>query len=48
MDFYRHDQDGAHRVSGYAQPVFFEAELQGGVLNVPSEAYERLRELEAG
>lgn len=48
MDFRQHDAEGAHRVSGFARPVFFEADLKGGVLEVPREGYEQLRELEAG
>lgn len=48
MDFRQHDADGTQRVSGYARPLFFEAELEDGVLEVPPEGYQRLRELEDG
>lgn len=47
MSFYRHSADGAEEVDGFAQPIFFQAELEGGVLEVPEERYEDLRDLEA-
>lgn len=47
MSFRRHDGDGASKVEGYARPIFFQAELINGVLEVRPDLYERLRELEA-
>lgn len=48
LSFHRHGPDGATEVKGRARPLFFEAELVDGVLEVPPELYEELRELEAG
>lgn len=46
MSFHRHGPDGRRAVQGYSEPIFFQAELEGGTLQVPPEKYEDLRELE--
>lgn len=47
LSFNRHGSDGATQVKGRVRPLFFDAVLEGGVLDVPVELYEELRELEA-
>lgn len=47
LSFHRHGPDGATEVKGRVRPLFFEAELEGGVLEVPADLYEELRELES-
>lgn len=47
LSFRRHGPEGASEVKGHARSLFFEAQLEEGVLEVPSGLYEELRELEA-
>ena len=47
MEFLRPGPDGRQRkVKGYKQALFFQAELKGGKLVVPSEKYGELYKLE--
>ncbi len=46
MEFLRHDGCGTRVVSGFAQPLFFEARVEDGWLNVPHEKYMELYRLE--
>nr|WP_290908256.1 type I-C CRISPR-associated protein Cas5c [Anoxybacillus sp.] len=48
MEFLRHDETGTRTVSGFAQPVFFEAKVENGWLHVPTENYQQLYALEDG
>src|SRR5690606_28655306 len=48
MEFIRHDESSSRVVSGYAQPVFFQARIENGWLNVPREKYDELYRLEGG
>lgn len=41
VSFRTHDGDGGHVQAGRAEPVFFHARLERGVLEVPGELYER-------
>lgn len=47
MAFMRHGEEGARRVEGYAQALFFNAEVENGRVNVPPEKYQELYALEA-
>lgn len=47
MAFYRHDEDGTDTVDGFARPIFFQAKLEEGTLEVPREKYDDLHALEA-
>lgn len=46
LEFYKHGRDGRHVARGYAEALFFRAELRSGVLTVPSEKYKELCTLE--
>lgn len=46
LTFFRHGSDGSTQVPGYARPIFFEAELNKGALEVRAELYDELRALE--
>jgi len=48
MEFIRHDESSSRVVSGYAQPLFFQARIENGWLNVPKEKYDELYRLEGG
>ncbi|MGQ9921386.1 MAG: type I-C CRISPR-associated protein Cas5c [Desulfobacca sp.] len=48
MEFYRPSAQGPVKVSGYAQPLFFQAQVKGGVVAVPPEKYQELYRLEGG
>lgn len=47
MAFYRHDEDGTDTVDGFARPIFFQAKLEEGTLEVPRDKYDDLHALEA-
>jgi len=46
VDFLRHDRAGTRVTFGFAQPLFFEARVESGWLNVPQEKYMELYRLE--
>lgn len=46
LEFFKHGSQGSRRVWGYAEPVFFSAKLEKGVLKVPPEKYTELYRLE--
>ncbi|MFZ2088825.1 MAG: type I-C CRISPR-associated protein Cas5c [Desulfobaccales bacterium] len=46
MTFHRHGPDGAREAKGYAEALFFKAQLSSGVLKVPAEKYQELYRLE--
>ena len=46
VEFLRHDGNGTRVASGFAQPLFFEARVEEGWLNVPQEKYMELYRLE--
>lgn len=46
MEFHRHGPGGACRVTGYAQPLFFDARVEHGWLHVPSQKYDDLYRME--
>lgn len=46
MTFLRHGPDGAREAAGYAEALFFQANLAGGILKVPQEKYRELYQLE--
>jgi len=46
MSFIRHGKDGRHQASGFTRPIFFEARIENGRLDVPTQLYDQLRELE--
>lgn len=48
ISFHRHGEEGTRTVSGYSEPLFFEAELRDGRLEIPSRMYDQLRSAEVG
>ncbi len=46
MTFHRHGPHGAREAKGFAEALFFQAKLSGGVLKVPQEKYRELYRLE--
>lgn len=46
LQFIKHGVDGSRVVSGYAQPIFFNARLEGGWLRIPAEKYAEIDALE--
>lgn len=46
LEFYRPGRQGPRRVAGYAQPLFFQARVQEGIITVPPEKYQELYQLE--
>lgn len=46
MRFRTHDAEGVRTAKGYAEPLFFQANLEQGVLTVPPEMYRNLYERE--
>ncbi|MGI6557522.1 MAG: type I-C CRISPR-associated protein Cas5c [Limnochordia bacterium] len=48
MSFGRHGPEGRQIVHGYAEALFFDAELKQGWLHVPAERYREIEELEKG
>lgn len=46
VTFHEHGPEGAREVAGYAEALFFQAKLEGGVLRVPPELYQDLYRLE--
>jgi CRISPR-associated protein Cas5d len=48
LEFVRHGPGGARRTRGYAQALFFRAQLEQGWLRVPPEKYHELYRLEDG
>ncbi len=48
MKFYRPGPQGPREVEGYAQPLFFQTRVRGGVITIPPEKYQELYRLEAG
>ncbi len=46
MTFHRAGANGRRVASGYAESLFFPAQLEGGVLDVPRELYRQLYQLE--
>jgi len=47
LRFIRHTAQGSVECSGYAQPVFFHARIEHGVLDVPGSHYDMIYRLEA-
>lgn len=48
MEFFRPGAVGPQKVSGYAQPLFFQARVKDGIITVPPEKYQELYRLEGG
>jgi CRISPR-associated protein Cas5d len=48
LEFIRHGPEGPRQVKGYAQPLFFHAQIERGWLRVPPEKYQELYRLEEG
>lgn len=46
MAFVKHSSDGPQEVQGYAQALYFEAEVREGWMTVPQERYQDLYRLE--
>jgi len=46
MSFFRHEDNTASVVYGFAQPLFFYAKVEKGVMRVPWDKYEELYRLE--
>jgi CRISPR-associated protein Cas5d len=46
MSFFSHKDNAAQVVYGFAQPLFFQAKVENGVLRVPLEKYKELYSLE--
>jgi CRISPR-associated protein Cas5d len=46
LQYLVHDAEGARRVWGYTEALFFQAKLENGVLRVPREMYQKLHRLE--
>jgi len=47
LEFWHHDVQGPKEAKGYAERLFFNAEIKNGWLNVPQEKYDQLKRLEA-
>ena len=48
MSFAKHGANGAEVSKGYAEALYFDAEVKEGVMRVPEEGYEQLARLERG
>jgi CRISPR-associated protein Cas5d len=48
LEFLSHGPQGRQTVTGYAEPLFFDARLRAGVLSVPLEKYDELYAREEG
>ena len=48
LEFYKHTQNGAIKSEGYAEPLFFSAKLEKGILRVPAQMYQELYQKENG
>ena len=46
MKFVQHSEINADTVDGYAQPLFFTAKLEDGIVRLPWEKYRELYRLE--
>ncbi len=46
LTFRRHAGNGSQEMGGYARPIFFQAELNAGRLEIPPQLYAQLREME--
>jgi len=46
LTFRRHGPEGGRVVRGYAEALFFPAEIQGGVLRISPQLYQRLYQME--
>jgi CRISPR-associated protein Cas5d len=47
LEFWKHEKDDVREAKGYAQRVFFDAEILNGWLDVPESLYNKLSEMEA-
>jgi CRISPR-associated protein Cas5d len=47
LEFWKHEKDDVREAKGFAQRVFFDAEILNGWLDVPQSLYNKLSEMEA-